>query len=445
MKTSFGRAARPRSVAASLVSSVADHGESLGGQLTAQLQAMDDPRQRALAQELTFGTLRWYFLLEAVLAQLLKQALKKKDRDIHALLLVGLYQLLLTRVTAHAAVNETVEAARCTGKSWAVNLVNGVLRNAQRRAQELLAAIDDQPTARWSHPAWWIAQLRRDWPQHWQQILEANNQRPPMVLRVNRLRCDAIAYQEQLRGAGIAGRRLPAVDAAIVLDEPVGVDRLPGFSDGLVSVQDGAAQLAAPQLELAVGQRVLDACAAPGGKTGHILELAPRLAELVAIDSDPRRVEKIRDNLARLRLNATLVAADAADTAHWWDGRRFDRILLDAPCSASGVVRRHPDIKLLRRRDDVQALSGQQQRLLEALWPLLAPGGILLYVTCSVFCAENSVAVQTFLGHHADASELPVAVDWGVGQPVGRQILPGEQGMDGFYFARLTKQPTIHR
>ena len=413
--------------------------------LAGQLQALDDPRQRALAQELTFGTLRWYYLLEAVLAKLLKQALKKQDRDIHALLLVGLYQLLLLHMTAHAAVNETVEAARFTGKSWAVNLVNAVLRNAQRRSQELLAGVQADPATRWSHPVWWVAKLRHDWPQHWQQVLEANNQRPPMVLRVNLLRSDCGDYLERLRVAGIAGRQLPGADAAVLLDEPVGVDRLPGFCDGLVSVQDGAAQLAAPQLELAAGQRVLDACAAPGGKTGHILEIAPQLEELVAIDSAPRRVEKIRDNLSRLQLKATLVTADAADTEHWWNGRPFDRILLDAPCSASGVVRRHPDIKLLRRYDDLPELSQQQQRLLEALWPLLAPGGILLYVTCSVFCEENTLAVQAFMNRHADVSELPLAVDWGIAQPVGRQILPGEQGMDGFYFARLTKVSAIHR
>jgi len=445
VKTSASPAAKARSIAASLVRSVADQGESLSGLLTGQLQTLDDPRQRALAQELTFGTLRWYHLLEAVLARLLKQALRKKDRDIHALLLVGLYQLLLLHMTAHAAVNETVEAARATGKSWAVNLVNAVLRNAQRRADELLAALQDNPATRWSHPVWWVAQLRQDWPQNWQQILEANNQRPPMVLRVNRLRSDRTAYLEQLHGAGIAARQLPAADGAVLLEEPVGVDRLPGFSDGLVSVQDGAAQLAAPQLDLKPGQRVLDACAAPGGKTGHILEIAPGLQELVAIDSDPRRVEKIRDNLSRLRLEATLVAADAADTPHWWDGRFFDRILLDAPCSASGVVRRHPDIKLLRRAGDLQALARQQQHLLEALWPLLAPGGILLYVTCSVFRKENTGAVQAFLSRHTDAGELPLAGDWGTAQLVGRQILPGEQGMDGFYFARLTKVSATHR
>jgi 16S rRNA (cytosine967-C5)-methyltransferase len=347
-------------------------------------------------------------------------------------------------MTAHAAVNETVEAARSSGKSWAVSLMNGVLRNAQRRATTLFAAVERDQAARWSHPDWWIARLQRDWPQHWQQILEANNQRPPMTLRVNRLRTGCAAYLERLRGEGISGRQLTCPDTAILLDEPVSVDRLPGFHDGLVSVQDGAAQLAAEQLGLAAGQRVLDACAAPGGKTGHILEIAPELRGLLAIDSDPRRLEKIRDNLARLQLEAQLIAADARDPQHWWDGKHFDRILLDAPCSASGVVRRHPDIKLLRRPEDLETLSRQQQRLLEALWPLLVPGGILLYVTCSVFRRENAEAVQAFLSRHTDAKEMPLAVQWGIEQPAGRQILPGEQGMDGFYFARLTKVSASH-
>ncbi len=444
MKTSASSAAQPRGIAASVVRRVADSGESLSGLLAQELGAIEDPRQRALAQELSYGTLRWYFLLEAVLGRLLKQALRNRDRDIHALLLVGLYQLLVLRMTAHAAVNETVEAVRGSGKRWAVSLVNGVLRSAQRRAAELLASVEREPVARWSHPDWWIAQLQRDWPRHWQQILEANNQRPPMVIRVNRLRSDRARYLEQLQRAGIAARALPHADTAVLLDAPVSVDQLPGFRAGLVSVQDGAAQLAAAQMQLAAGQRVLDACAAPGGKTGHILELAPKLDALVAIDSDTRRIEKIRDNLARLQLEAQLIAADAGDTRYWWDGRPFDRILLDAPCSASGVVRRHPDIKLLRRCEDVKTLARQQGRLLDALWPLLAPGGILLYVTCSVFRAENTEVVQAFKSRHADVQEVPLAAQWGIAQAAGRQILPGDQGMDGFYFARLTKISATH-
>ena len=418
---------------------VLDQGESLGSLLGPRLASLEDPRQRALAQELTFGTLRWSYRLEALLAQLLQKPLKKKDRDLHALLLVGLYQLLMLEIPAHAAVSETVEVVRQLGKNWAAGMVNGVLRNAQRQSSALSKAVEGDAAARWSHPDWWIERLQQDWPENWQQILEAGNQRPPMVLRVNRLQVERESYLQQLRAAGIEALALPFPDSAIRLVEPVGVDSLPGFRQGLVSVQDGAAQLCASLLDLQPGQRVLDACAAPGGKTGHILELAPQLEHLLAIDVDERRLQKIRENLQRLQLDASLLAVDAGDPQSWWDGKPFDRILLDAPCSASGVVRRHPDIKLLRRPADVCSLAQQQQRLLAALWPLLAPGGMLLYVSCSVFVEENSDNLQVFLDRHADASELPLQAEWGKVMPVGCQLLPGEYGMDGFYFACLIK------
>jgi 16S rRNA (cytosine967-C5)-methyltransferase len=430
---------QPRKIAALLVHRVLDQGESLGSLLGAQLARLDDPRQRALAQELVFGTLRWSYRLEALLARLLRKPLKKKDRDLHALLLVGLYQLLILEMPAHAAVSETVEVARQLGKDWAAGMVNGVLRNAQRQSAALLKAVQDTASARWSHPDWWIERLQQDWPENWQQILKAGNQRPPMVLRVNRLQTERDDYLQQLQVSGIEALPLPFTESAIQLEQPVGVDSLPGFREGRVSVQDGAAQLCASLLDLQAGQRVLDACAAPGGKTGHILELAPQLESLLAIDVDETRLQKVRENLQRLHLDAGLLAADAGDPQAWWDGKLFDRILLDAPCSASGVVRRHPDIKLLRRPADVRSLSQQQQRLLEALWPLLASGGMLLYASCSVFREENSDNLQVFLDRHADASELPLQVEWGKVLPVGRQLLPGEHDMDGFYFACLSK------
>jgi len=422
-----------------MVFHVLDRGESLNSLLRPQLVKLSDPRQRALAQELTFGTLRCCYRLEAVLKRLLKKPLKKKDRDVHALLLVGLYQLLFLEMPPHAAVSETVGVVRQLGKEWAAGLVNGVLRNAQRQASELLEAVDGAASARWSHPDWWIKRLQQDWPQDWQQILEANNQRPPMVLRVNVSRTDRSAYLQLLKQAGIPAKPSPFPDTAIQLEEPVVVDNLPGFSAGLVSVQDGAAQLSTSLLKLESGQRVLDACAAPGGKTGHMLESVPDLKALIAIDSNERRLIKVAENLQRLQFNTELLAADAGDPGSWWDGEPFDRILLDAPCSASGVVRRHPDIKLLRQAGDLLTLSQQQQRLLNALWPLLASGGILLYVTCSVFKQENSDTLRAFLDGHHDAVELPLRVPWGKALPVGRQLLPGDQGMDGFYFARLTK------
>lgn len=429
----------PRLLAARLVCGVIEQGESLNSLLAAELAEVDDPRQRALAQELAFGTLRWYHRLDAVLGQLLSKPLKGRDGDLRALLLVGLYQQMVLEVPPHAAVSETVEAVRGLGKDWARGLVNGVLRNALRRRQTLLKNADAQPQSRWSHPAWWIQRLRQDWPDHWRAIVEANNQRPPMTLRVNARQGDRAAYLARLEAGGIEARALRPVETAVEVLKPVAVDMLPGFHTGAVSVQDAAAQLAAPLLMLKDGLRVLDACAAPGGKTGHILESSARLAQVVAIDSDPRRLDKVSGNLQRLKLHAECIAADAGDPQSWWDGGLFDRILLDAPCSASGVVRRHPDIKALRRETDLIALAQQQQRLLEALWPLLASGGILLYVTCSVFKCENSDGVQAFLGRHSDARELVLDEQWGQPQSLGRQLLPGEQGMDGFYFARLIK------
>jgi len=432
---------QPRELATRLVFQVLEQGESLSGLLTAEMTGFEDPRQRAFARELVLGTLRWCERLEFILGKLLQKPLRKKDRDLHALLLVGLYQVLMLDTADHAAVSESVDLARHSGKRWAAGMVNGVLRNALRQSDSLLAAADAVPSARWSSPDWWIQQVQHDWPDHWQQILEGGNQRAPMVLRVNQQQSGREAYREKLLEEGIGADLHPLVESAIELDAPVPVDSLPGFRTGAVSVQDAAAQLAADQLMLSPGQRVLDACAAPGGKTGHILEIEPDVS-LLAIDNTPQRLERVVENLQRLKLKAETVCADAGETKAWWDGRAFDRILLDAPCSASGVVRRHPDVRQLRRESDLPQLSAQQQRMLNALWPLLAPGGILLYVTCSVFRCENAGVVETFLAERDDATELPLDVAWGQKQSVGRQLLPGEQDVDGFYYARLIKGST---
>ncbi|HFD81457.1 MAG TPA: 16S rRNA (cytosine(967)-C(5))-methyltransferase RsmB [Gammaproteobacteria bacterium] len=431
----------PRKSAALLVQRVVDQGVSLGDCLSAELDRFDDRRQRALVQELVYGTLRWFHRLDAILGRLLSRPLKRRDRDLHALLLVGLYQLLMLEMPAHAALSETVEVARQLGKNWAAGLVNAVLRNAQRRSDELLQAVNALDSARWSFPEWWIRRLQSDWPDDWQPILEAGNRRPPMVLRVNLGRIGRDDYLEQLRSAGIEASASALADSALQLRQPVAVEKLPGFAAGLVSVQDAAAQLAAPLLQVADGQRVLDACAAPGGKTGHLLEQAPGLEQLVAIDRDATRLQRVEQNLQRLGAGgrARLLAADAGDPAQWWDGRPFDRILLDAPCSASGVVRRHPDIKLLRRDADIPVLARAQLRLLDALWPLLAPGGMLLYATCSVFKQENSELLQAFLARRADVRESALPRDLGRPQAIGRQLLPGEQDTDGFFYARLQR------
>ncbi|HED51930.1 MAG TPA: 16S rRNA (cytosine(967)-C(5))-methyltransferase RsmB [Gammaproteobacteria bacterium] len=441
MNARAARAQQPRELATRLVFQVLEQGESLSGTLATEMTGFEDPRQRAFARELVLGTLRWRERLEFILGKLLQKPLRKKDRDLHALLLVGLYQVLMLDTADHAAVSETVDLARHSGKHWAAGMVNGVLRNALRQSDSLLAAADAVPTARWSCPDWWIQQVQRDWPDHWQLILEGSNQRAPMVLRVNRQQSSREDFLERLLGEGIGAQVHSLAVSAIELDSPVPVDGLPDFRNGAVSVQDAAAQLAAPLLMLEPGQRVLDACAAPGGKTGHILEIEPDVA-LLAIDNTPLRLERVGENLQRLKLKAETVCADVGASKDWWDGEPFDRILLDAPCSASGVVRRHPDIRQLRRASDLPQLSALQLHLLNALWPLLAPGAILLYATCSVFRCENAGVVEAFLAKHDDATELPLDVEWGQQQSVGRQLLPGEQGMDGFYYARLIKGST---
>ena len=335
-------------------------------------------------------------------------------------------------------VAETVAAVRPLRKPWAAGLVNAVLRSALRRRAELEALIEADAEARAAHPRWLLDWLRRDWPDDWPAIVAANNVRPPFTLRINRLRLDREAYRQRLATAGYdAGPA--AAETALTLSTPTDPAILPGFAEGWVSVQDAGAQLAASLLAARPGQRVLDACAAPGGKTGHLLECAPDL-DLTALDCDAGRLERVRDTLARLRLNARLLAGDARRPADWWDGARYDRILLDAPCSATGVIRRHPDIKLLRRESDIAALAERQQALLTGLWPLLRPDGRLLYVTCSVLRAENERVVAAFLATHPDAHEQPIVAGWGRVLSHGRQILPGESGMDGFYYAVLGKR-----
>jgi 16S rRNA (cytosine967-C5)-methyltransferase len=387
---------------------------------------------------LCYGVLRYYPRLAYLAAQLLNKPLKRKDLDVQQLILIGLYQLAYLKVPAHAAVAETVAATRLLGKDWATGLVNALLRGFQRGAAPLLAQADTDPVARYAHPAWWLTQLQSDWPAHWQDILAANNQRPPMTLRVNARHGSRDDYAARLQAAGIIAQPVAQAPQALTLENPVDVAQLPGFGEGAVSVQDAAPQLAAPLLELAPGQRVLDACAAPGGKTAHLLETEPSL-HVLALDKDAQRLARVQDTLARLQLAADLCHGDAANPPDWWDGKAFDRILLDAPCSGSGVIRRHPDIKLLRTAQDILTLAQQQRCLLDALWPLLARGGILLYATCSVLMAENQHNLARFLADHTNAREQPIGADWGQAQTPGRQILPGENGMDGFYYARLMK------
>lgn len=395
-------------------------------------------RDQAWVRNLCFGSLRWHGRLGAILRQMLSKPLKKADKDIECLLRMGLYQLLYQRTPDHAAVNETVAAARKLKKPWAGGLINGVLRSFLREQESVLAKVDDLETAQYSFPPWLAERLKTAWPDDWQQIMQASNQQAPMVLRVNQRKLSTTAYQDKLQLEQLGANTITEVPSALVLEQAQSVNELPGFVAGEVSVQDGAAQLAAGLLRCETGQRILDACAAPGGKTCHLLECYDGL-DLVALDSSEKRLQQVTENLQRLNLSAKLEVADAADTAAWWDGQLYDRILLDAPCSATGVIRRHPDIKLLRKDKDIAHLQQQQQSILQALWSLLRPGGLLLYATCSVLPDENNQQVAAFLQETPDAEHQPIEADWGRKLSVGRQILTGEQGMDGFYYALLKK------
>ncbi|MFZ5959696.1 16S rRNA (cytosine(967)-C(5))-methyltransferase RsmB [Pseudomonas sp. QL9] len=428
----------PRLAAARALTAVLAGRASLGGSLPPQLELVA-PRDRGLTQELAFGTARWQPRLAALASRLLQKPFKAGDRDVEALLLVGLYQLLYTRIPPHAAIGETVGCADKLKKTWAKGLLNAVLRRAQRESEGLLADIDRDPAARLAHPRWLQKALKQAWPEQFEAVCAANNAHPPMTLRVNRRQGTRDAYLAELQTVGFDATACAFSRDGIQLDQPCDVRELPGFAEGRVSVQDEAAQLAADLLELAPGQRVLDACCAPGGKTCHLLEAEPGLASVLGVDLEESRLVRVRENLQRLQLDAQLIAADGRDTAAWWDGKPFQRILLDAPCSATGVIRRHPDIKLTRAAEDIPALAQLQGELLDALWPTLEVGGILLYATCSVMPQENRESIAAFLARTPGARELDLAGPWGLKQDHGRQLLPQEGGHDGFYYAKLIK------
>jgi 16S rRNA (cytosine967-C5)-methyltransferase len=441
--------AEGRARAARIVAQVSANGSSLDG-LLAELSG--NPQQRGLTRTLVYGTVRWQLRLEAVLEQLATRSPNSLHPEVRALLLLGLYQLLHSDIAPHAAVAETVEAVRVLKQPQAAGFVNAVLRRAQRDAAAIAAEVDRSVAVRTAHPAWLVAQLEQDWPaEECARILDANNGHPPMWLRVNARRTSVSDYRQRLAEGGLASEPSPYAPQALRLLTPVDVQALPGFAQGDVSVQDAAAQLAAHLLAPNAADRVLDACAAPGGKTGHLLELAP-LAELCAVDIAPARLAKVRDNLQRLSLNAVLKAGDMLAPT-WWDGRPFGRILLDVPCSATGVIRRHPDIKLLRRATDIAELASRQLQMLHAAWSMLAPGGRLLYASCSALRAETGAVVADFLAVHrevaditcavAQALNLPFSTDAGSTNPgltnPGLRIPAGAAQMDGFYYACLQK------
>ena len=412
-------------------------GTALHQTLPAALTGIDAPADRGALQDWVYGALRWRGRLDFWLDRLLDKPLT--DPMLGELLRIALYQLAFTRAKPFVVVNEAVAAA---GTGWRRGLANAVLRNFQRRHSELDAAALQDEGARWSHPAWWIARLKRAYPGQWETLLEASLVHPPFTLRVNACQGSVADTLAALAAAGLKARQTGP--DAVMLERAVAVGRLPGFAEGRVSVQDAGAQWAARLLDAQPGMRVLDACAAPGGKTGHLLERAcahsgrgadgaPGL-DLTALDADPARLVRVRENLDRIGLAATLLEGDAAQPAGWWDGRLYDRILADVPCSASGVVRRNPDIKWLRRPEDIAGFARQQAAILDALWPLLAPGGTLLYATCSIFQEENHDQVAAFLARHAGHAErraLPEPLTDG-------SLLPHAEH-DGFYYALLAK------
>ncbi|MCH7815109.1 MAG: 16S rRNA (cytosine(967)-C(5))-methyltransferase RsmB [Proteobacteria bacterium] len=411
------------------------------GSLTTQLNKYQDLPDYSLLQETCYGCCRWFHLLDFILSQLLAKPLKTKDIDLKCLLVVGLYQLRELSIPDYAVIDESVSAANSLGKTWGKSLVNGVLRNYLRSRNEIEQVLDSDATSiLYSHPRWLIAEIEKQWPQQAPQIFSNNNLRPPMTLRVNRCEKSREEILVVLAKASIEAIAGDLAESAVYLDQPAAVTTIPGFNEGWVSVQDEASQLVPGLLELEPNLRVLDACAAPGGKTCHMLESEHSLTELVALDLDSSRLSKIDDNLDRLHLRATLKAVDAADTDRWWDGQPFHRILLDAPCSATGIIRRHPDIKLLRRPKDIKRQMAAQHALLQSLWPCLKPGGLLLYTTCSILRQENEEIIAAFLDTVDNAKHQRIAADWGVECHYGRQLLPGtSNGPDGFFYSLLRK------
>lgn len=425
----------PRVAAVRAISDVLDAGVSLSE--TRSFSTLKDTRDAAMAQHLAYAVLRWLTALQWLAGELLAKPLKRRDRDIGYLLLVGLQQLWHDRTASHAAVNEAAECARLLGKTWAVPLVNAVLRRFQREQAVLLERLQQQE-ARFAHPRWLLEELRGDWPREWQDIVSANNLQAPLWLRLNRRRTNRETFAGALREAGFETGFHPFAGDAVSVSPAVAVERIPGFREGWFSVQDPAAQLARDLVDPQPGERVLDACAAPGGKAAHLLESCPQIV-LTMLDRQPRRLDQVRQNLRRLGLEAKAVAADAADTGSWWNGEKFDKILLDAPCSASGVIRRHPDIKWLRSPPQVDAVTVLQAELLGALWPLLRTNGVLVYATCSILKRENCRQIQNFRDTHADARAGEIRGSWGQPSQGGRQIMPGEAQMDGFFYAVLRK------
>ena len=428
--------ANPRLLAAQALTSVLCHKGSLASSLPRALEAAEHG-DRALIQQLCYGTCRHFPQLELIADQLLHKPMKPQDQDIYALILMGLYQIKAMRTPDYAAVDATVQAAKASGKRWADKLINGVLRSYIRGGAELAEVLNEHDAYRYNHPEWLVSKLSHHWPDDWQKIIAANDPQGPLTLRVNTRKISRMDYLVSLVDAGHAAHACHISEVGVQLAQATDVTQLPGFAEGWFSVQDEAPQLSAPLLQLEAGQRVLYACAAPGGKTCHLLEAED--VNVLAVELEQRRIGRMQENLQRMGLAAQIICADASEPDQWWDGQAFDRILLDAPCSATGVIRRNPDIKMLRTSEDILELVQLQLKLLNNLWPLLKPGGYLLYATCSVLRQENDRLVARFLKQQKQAQHCVIEADWGIKMEVGRQLLPDPTSHDGFYYAKLYK------
>jgi len=437
VNASVPQAANVRAVAAQSLARIV-RGESLRSVFASAAARLADPRDRALLSNLLHEGARWWLRFDAALDGLLERPLREREPQVHALAVLGLVQLDVLHLPEYAAVAATVDAARALRKPKFAGLINALLRRWLRERENLTARLDADPVTRSAHPSWLLDALRADWPEAVDAIVTANNMQAPLWLRINRRRARRDDLLDRLKSVEIEARADGRLEHAVVLPNSTDVTRLPGYAEGEFSVQDGAAQFAAALLGLADGQRVLDACAAPGGKSAHILESAN--VQLTALDSDSRRLARIEENLTRLGVAAEVRAGDAGEPAGWWDGRAYDRILIDAPCSATGIVRRQPDIKLHRRDSDIPRLAAAQSRILDALWPLLARGGRLVYATCSVLADENARQISRLIDRCGDARLSADAPEgWHRPPAGGAQNLPGEGGMDGFYYAVLEK------
>lgn len=424
-----------RFIAIKVLSRVMQKGESLNTAIPKEIKNLDE-RDRPLVQALVYGVLRWRWQLDSILKKYIKKPLRSKDQDVHIILMLGVFQLLWMRTPDYAVVDAAVKSSLKIKKKWAKGFINAILRQITREREEI--NYKETEEAEFSHPQWLIDSIKNDWPDDWQKILTQANEEAPMTLRIDTQQTSLADYMPQLNEVELDGQVIESVPTALVLEQASDVFRLPGFEEGKVSVQDGAAQLAAHLIQLQPEQKVLDACAAPGGKTAHMLQTEPTI-KVDAVDISESRLERVEENLQRLNVEANLITSDISLPDEWWDGEQYDRILLDAPCSATGVIRRHPDIKSLRWDTDIADLAATQHDILDAIWPLLKPGGLMLYATCSILKAENEEQMLSFLQRTDNAEEIKIAADWGREQKVGRQILTGDEQMDGFYYALIKK------